>query len=124
MIGAPQVAVEGVPALVADLRGLGRALDDLDVDALAAEHARAVATAAPRRTGRLASSFRPTRGAKNEAVVSSSVPYAGPINYGWPARNIASAHFIAEADRAVTPRAVRELESEINQQIRRKGLNR
>lgn len=46
--------------------------------------------AAPRRTGRLASSHR-TKITKTQAIItagSTSVPYAGPIHWGWDRRHI------------------------------------
>lgn len=47
-------------------------------------------TMAPRRTGRLAATARGS-GTNTMSVVrygTARVPYAGPIHYGWPARNI------------------------------------
>ena len=60
---------------------------------------------------------------KRQAVVTAgraSVPYAGPINYGWPARNIAPSHFMQRTDAVMAPRAIQLLEAEINQRIREK----
>lgn len=51
---------------------------------------------APSKTGRLAASIKPTK-TKNKAAVragSARVPYAGVINYGWPARNIRARKFL------------------------------
>ena len=53
----------------------------------------------------------------------ASVPYAGPINYGWPARNIAPSGFMQKADQVMQPRAIQMLETEVNEQIRKRGLN-
>lgn len=54
---------------------------------------------APRVTGHLAGSTRATatKVQGQVAVGSSSVPYAGPIIFGWPRRNIAPNPFIYEA---------------------------
>ena len=63
--------------------------------------------------------------AKSKAVVSAgraSVPYAGPINYGWPRRGISPADFTGKTDQVMQPRALSELEREINAAIRRRHL--
>lgn len=51
---------------------------------------------APHRTGRLAASLRPG-GTQTKAIVragSAAVPYAGPIHWGWAARNITANPFV------------------------------
>lgn len=120
------VRVTGLTAVVRALLELGLEVDDLKAafSAIAAEGARRAAGFAPRRTGRLAADIRGNR-AKSKAVVTAgraSVPYAGPINYGWPARNIAPAGFMQKADEAMQPFALKQLEDEINRQITRRGL--
>jgi hypothetical protein len=53
----------------------------------------------PRRTGRLAASER-AAGTQAAAIVRAGgarVPYAGPIHWGWPLRNIAAQPWIQEA---------------------------
>lgn len=47
----------------------------------------------PRKSGRLAGSIRATAGAAKAAVMAGSarVPYAGVINYGWPAGSMRQA---------------------------------
>ncbi len=54
---------------------------------------------APRRSGRLAGSIRAlgSQTSGRVAVGKKSVPYAGVIHYGWPARNIAAQPFLEEA---------------------------
>lgn len=120
--------VEGLNAVVRALQELGLETEDLKgaFSTLAAEGARVASGFAPRRSGRLAGDVRGNR-AKSKAVVTAgraSVPYAGPINYGWPARGIAAAGFMQKADEQMQPRAVQLLEDEINRQIRSKGLDR
>lgn len=120
------VQVTGLTQVVRALEQVGIEVDDLkDAFAkIAAEAAEKAADAAPKRTGRLAGDIRGNR-AKSKAVVTagrSSIPYAGPINYGWPTRNIKPALFMQEADRQMEPVALRMLEDEINSVIRRKGL--
>lgn len=119
--------VEGLSAVVRNLQALGLEVDDLKdaFSTIAAEGAGAAARFAPKRSGRLAGDIRGNR-AKSKAVVTAgrkSVPYAGPINYGWPARNITGAGFMQAADEEMQPKALQMLEDEINRQIRKKGLN-
>lgn len=52
---------------------------------------------APVRSGRLRDSIRSSRSARAVRLLVGTevrVPYAGPINFGWPARNIAAQEFI------------------------------
>ena len=53
----------------------------------------------PYRTGRLANSIRAlaTNTSGRVRAGSASVPYAGPIHFGWPARRIAPQPFIYDA---------------------------
>lgn len=118
--------VEGLSRVVRDLKAIGVEVDDLkDAFAkIAAEGARKAAAAAPRRSGRLAGSLRGNR-AQSKAVVTAgtaAVPYAGPVNYGWPSRGIDATGFMQKADEEMRPRSVELLEQEINEVIRRKGL--
>ena len=54
---------------------------------------------APRRTGTLAGSIRPLASGSSFAVAAggAAVPYARPIHWGWPRRNIAANPFITRA---------------------------
>lgn len=120
--------VEGLSSVVRGLQDLGVEVEDLKdaFAAIAAQAAQVAASAAPSESGALRGSLRGNR-AKGKAVVTagrSAVPYAGPINYGWPTRNIEGAGFMQTADEAMGPRALALLEAEINQQIRAKGLDR
>lgn len=120
------VQVTGLNKVVRDLQTLGLELDDIkDAFAkIAAEGARVASSFAPRRTGTLQASVRGNR-AKNKAVVAAGrarVKYAGPINYGWPKRNIKPALFMQRADMVMRPKALNELEKSIERKIRQKGL--
>lgn len=118
--------VEGLARVVRGLKALG-----LDVEDLKGAFAKIAADAAevergyvPKRSGRLASTVRGNR-ATSKAVVTAgraSVRYAGPINYGWPARGIAAAGFQEKTDRDMRPRALQQLEDEINKRIRQEGF--
>ncbi|THG24934.1 HK97 gp10 family phage protein [Bifidobacterium pseudolongum] len=84
--------VVGQRRFVATMRKAGADMDELkDVNAQAARVALpAVQSLVPHRTGTLAGSIR-AGATKRAGVVRAgrkSVPYAGVINYGWPARHI------------------------------------
>jgi hypothetical protein len=118
--------VTGLNQVVAGLLAMGVEVDDLKnaFAAIAAEGARVASAYAPVRSGRLAGDVRGNR-AKSKAVVTAgrvSVPYAGPINYGWAARGIEPSGFMQKADQAMGRNALRRLEDEINAQIRKRGL--
>lgn len=53
----------------------------------------------PHLTGTLAASIRATATQKEGAVLAGSraVPYAGPIHFGWPRRNISPQPFLYDA---------------------------
>ncbi len=126
MAGEAGFKVEGLSRVVRGLQLLGLEVADLKGPraAIAAPGAQLAAAAAPRRSGRLAADVRGNR-AKGKAVVTAgraSVPYAGPINYGWPKRGIAPAGFMQKADQQMRPVAIARLEEEINRKIRAKGL--
>lgn len=126
MVNTVGFRVEGLTSVVRGLQRLGLDVDDLK-DAFAkisSEGAQIAAQHAPRRSGRLAGDVRGNR-AKSKAVVTAgraSVPYAGPINYGWPRHGIAPALFMQAADAEMQPRALVLLEDEINRKIRERGL--
>jgi hypothetical protein len=119
--------VEGLKKLTRELQALGLDVDDLKgaFSKIASEGAHLAAGFAPKRSGALAGTIRGNN-AKNKAVVSAGrgrgVPYAGPINYGWPKRHISAAGFMQKADEAMRPKALAQLEIEINRKIRERGL--
>jgi hypothetical protein len=115
------VTVTGVAELRADLGTLWDA-----VPAAYPELARAMAdrisSFAPRRTGRLAGSWEPATDTTS-ASASSGVVYAGPINFGWRARNIRPASFVERAITAIEVDAAERIDQALDDQIRAKGLN-
>lgn len=118
--------VEGLNKLVRDLQALGLEVEDLKeaFGSISAEGARLASSFAPKVTGTLAATVRGNR-AKNKAVVSAGrarAKYAGAINYGWPARNIAPSSFMQKADEAMRPKALQALDEALEQKIREKGL--
>lgn len=121
------VKVEGLNKTLRALQAVGVQVDDLKdtMAEIAAEGARLASSFAPKRTGRLAGTVRGNR-AKSRAVVAAGrarVPYAGPINYGWPNRGIKAAYFMQKADAELAPKAVVMLEKGIDAAIRKAGLD-
>lgn len=95
------IQVDGARELRSSLKKAGQDLNDLHEAHQAASKivANKGQSNAPRLTGRLAGSTRGS-GSKTAAVVRAGgarVPYAGPIHWGWAARNIAPNPFLAEA---------------------------
>ncbi len=63
-----------------------------------------IRSAAPRRKGWLAGSVRARATAQRAQIIVGTpvkVPYAGPINFGWPLRHIAAQEFIYSSIAAV-----------------------
>lgn len=108
--GNPTIQVKGARELARGLKQAGADLKDLR--AVNKQAAGVVVPEAkrrvPARTGRLANSIR--AGATQKAGVvragSKRIPYAGPINYGWPKRNIKPTHFMNDAAEATRPQWV------------------
>ncbi|GAA5153816.1 hypothetical protein GCM10023340_36410 [Nocardioides marinquilinus] len=122
------VRVEGLSAAVRALKQLGLEVEDLKgaFSTIASEAAGAIRAETPRRSGRLAGTVRGNR-AQSKAVVTvgrSTVPYAGVIRYGWPARHIPPNDYAGRGEQKYTPTAIHRLEQEIEAAIRRKGLHR
>jgi hypothetical protein len=120
------IRVTGLSRTVRALKDVGLEIDDLKAafSTIADEARDAIVGRTPRRSGRLAASIRGNR-AQSKAVVRAgraSVPYAGPINYGWRARDIDPALFMQRGEADYAPQAARRLEQEISRQITRKGL--
>lgn len=118
--------VDGLSAVTRALLDIGVEVTDLKgaFSSIADEGARQAARFAPKRSGRLAADIRGNR-ARSKAVVTAgrvSVPYAGPINYGWARHGIEAAGFMQKADQAMQPFALKRLEEEINRSIQRRGL--
>lgn len=123
---ATTVRVEGLRETVRGLERAGVEVADLkDVfGRIAAEGAETGAGFTPTRTGRLARSARGNK-AKNRAVVMwgrASVPWAGPILFGWPRRGIKAAATLRRTDDVMEVKAPRLLEDGIGDMLHRYGL--
>lgn len=87
------------------MKEAGLDLGELKEAHLSAARMVVAATHAPRRSGRLAGTVRGS-GTKTAAVVRagrSSVPYAGPIHWGWRARHIRPNPFLTRAAQETEP---------------------
>ena len=95
------IRIAGLDELARSMKRAGQDIDELkDAHWRASEIvARAASSLAPRRSGKLAGSIRSTRQVKRARVQAgrASVPYAAPIHWGWPARNIDASMFVTRA---------------------------
>jgi len=99
------VQVEGRRQLAASMKQAGLNMGDLTAAnrEVAQLVSPAAASSAPRRSGQLAASLRPTA-SRAAARIASSVVYAGAIHFGWPARHIAPNPFAFTAAQHTEPR--------------------
>lgn len=118
------VRVEGLTEVETALKRLADGLADMpDVMAdIAREHARLTSSFAPKRSGRLAGSARPST-SPGRSAVTFGVRYAGIINYGSRRRNIAPSRFLQKADAQLAARAVELLDKGADGVIRKVGLS-
>ena len=95
------VHVEGLAELSRTMKRAGDDITELkDAHTRAAQIVADRATSlAPKRTGRLAGNVRTSKQVQRARIMAGSqaVPYAGPIHWGWPARNIDANPFISNA---------------------------
>lgn len=98
---AGQVRVEGARELEASAHRAADNLGDLSgAHGQAGDYVAQLARGmAPVRSGRLAGSIRADSAATAATVTAGGpgVPYAGPIHWGWPARNIRAQPFLVDA---------------------------
>ena len=99
--GKPAVRVEGAAEFRRAMKRMGADLSDLTAinKAAAQKVAETARDKVPVLSGALESSIKAgaTRTRGSVRAGSRSVPYAGPIHFGWPARNISPQPFIYEA---------------------------
>jgi hypothetical protein len=102
------VSEGGVTFQIAGLAELARTMKRAGVDITELKEANTRAaqivadrgsSLAPNRTGRLAGNIRPAKQVARARIMagSASVPYAGPIHWGWPARHINAQPFLSDA---------------------------
>lgn len=99
----PAITVEGSKELARDLKKAGdtELLDELKVAHIGGAEMvlHAALPLVPVRSGALRDSLKATATARSGRVKAGkkSVPYAPPIHFGWPARNIAPNPFLYDA---------------------------
>jgi phage gpG-like protein len=85
------ISIQGVKEVTDSLKKLGRDLEsNLDLNKeLSTTLSQKASALAPRLTGALASSVEGNPSAEKAQILagSAAVPYAGVIEYGWPAKN-------------------------------------
>lgn len=121
------VRIEGLRETVRTLERLGVEVEDLRqaFGAISDDIVEEARDEVEVDSGALQSTIRPAR-TKNKAVVragSAGVPYAGVINYGWPARGIEPSDFLtgpANRDEAAKAAAI---EANLEALIRKYRLN-
>lgn len=107
------VKVEGLRQAMRDIEAAG--VDVSELKATMGKIARFSAKVMQRNTPSVSGALRRSeRGnkAKSKATVTAGkarVRYAGPINYGWPSRNIEPANFVAKTDKRMSRVAGRML---------------
>lgn len=101
MSKGPLAEVRGVKELRKTMKQAGEDLNDMkDVHQAAGNLVAGVAQGlAPSVSGALAGSIRASRlaGGISVKVGSAGIPYAGPIHWGWPSRNIRESLFLTNA---------------------------
>jgi len=108
------------PEMVAELKEGNKALGEI-----VAERARQIV---PVRTGALQKTIKATKSAGGARVnagtpsLTSKVPYAGPIHWGWPARSIESQPFLSDALDEVKDEVIEAYNDMISDLLKKAGL--
>ena len=109
------------------LRKVEGGVDDLTAEntdgaKIVADEAR---TLVPVRSGRLKSSIRSSGQARQGAILvgSATVPYAGPIHFGWRAHNIAPQPFLYDAADARRDEVLERFHDGVDTLARKAGLD-
>lgn len=104
-----QVKVVGAANLDRTLSAAAKKLPDIDAYEAATAVVADVPSVAPRRTGRLAGSFRPARQGKR-STITTPVVYAVPIHWGSPRKGIRRDPFVYDAANSAEGRMTAALE--------------
>lgn len=117
----PGVKVVGGRRLRRSMKAAGVELSELKAvhSAVARMVAEKAAKRAPHRSGLLASTVRGNNAAARSTVMAgkASVPYAAPIHWGWPARNIKAQPWISETAQDTEAQWLRMFEAGIRKAI-------
>lgn len=120
------VRITGLRETIASLQRYGAEVSDLKdaftrIGTIVADEAK---RRAPKKSGALAASIRPSK-TKNKSIVragSGSVPYAGVHEYGWPRRHIVGKHYLSGAADDKQQEVIKALESELAHIANKLGL--
>lgn len=122
------IRVEGLRETVRALERFGVDVEDLKeaFGSIARDVAADAAALVPVDSGALQASIRPAK-TKNKAIVRAGtgtrVPYAGAINYGWPARGIPATEFLTGPANADPAGKAKQIDANLEALIRKYGLN-
>lgn len=120
------VHVEGLRDITRSMERAGVDVEELKdvMGEIAAEASRVMQSFTPTKTGALKASIRGNR-AKGKAVVTAGkarTPYAAPIFYGWPKRNIKPSRTVERTDAVMDDRVTQMLAEGWNEIAKRHGL--
>lgn len=115
------VYIEGGPEFIRALRDAGADMKDMTAANKAASStvANLARVLAPKRSGKLAAAIR-AGGNQKIAYVNygkKSVPYAGPIHWGWKARNIEANEYVSRAAQYSEPQWINAYRKRVDQII-------
>ena len=121
------IQIRGLNETVRSLEKFGAAATDLKaafrrIGSLVVNRA---AILAPRRTGLLASTIKPSN-TRNKSIVragSAAVPYAGVIHYGWQGHGIEPHPFLTTAIQSESAAVIQAVDDEIRDLIRTYDLH-
>ncbi len=115
------IEVQGLNEFIRELRrvekDLPKAVAEANWRAANETLVRRIAAAAPRLSGRLGGSVRAARQQRRAGIAVGTnvkVPYAGVINFGWPARNIRAQEFVYSTIHKSLPEFMDKYVEEIN----------
>jgi hypothetical protein len=119
-----QIKLEGEKQLRKALRDFEDGTKDLKVVHAEAAKLVQLAARAPVVSGALAASIRSSGTARSGVVRAGkkSVPYAGPIHWGWPKRNIKANPFLSKALETETDEVVDVYEDGISKLLKKYDL--
>jgi hypothetical protein len=127
MAEALKVEVKGVDVLTAVLLKFSNDIKELngfgdEIGKLVASNASALA---PKRTGALAASIGSvsTKDGVQVYAGSEKVPYAGVIEYGWPAKNRSAKPYLMPAVQNNMQAIIKKYEDGISDRIKKYNLN-
>ncbi len=113
------VHIYGDRQLAATLDAAASRMGELSVPARAAASSTLAAARglAPRRTGALSASLSVGVWGPKTAAVTSALPYAGVIHWGWPARAIPARPFVTVAAQSSEPAWVSRYERHVTRTL-------